>query len=106
MAAKIVKGDDAVISFTIRDSQKYPLDLTGKVIQVKSKVNGVLTTYESPDVIVVNAVHGKVQLKLNDTNTELLKAGSFDFDVYIDPDTTTTRIIRVIGKVPVEDRLR
>jgi hypothetical protein len=106
MASKIIKGEDSLISFTVRDSEKYPLDLTGKVIKVKSKINGVLTTFESPEVLIVNAVHGKVQLKLNDPITEQLKPGFFDFDVYIDPDTSMTRIVRVIGKIPVEDRQR
>lgn len=103
---KIVKGEDVVIPFTVRDADKYPVDLTGKTLEIKSKINGALVTFSSPNVIVINGPHGKAQLTMSDAVTETLKVGFFNFDIYIDPNTSSTRIIKMIEKVTVVDRER
>ena len=103
MTAKIIKGEDIVLDISVRTDSGDPFDLTGKTAVVKSKVGSTLTTF--PTVDIVNAVRGKITLGLSDTETETLKTGFFDFDLYL-TEGAETRIVQFRNAVSVVDRLR
>lgn len=110
MSAKIIKGEDVLLQCRVTDSNKNPYDLTGKTVTCKAKVAGTLTTFTT-EVEVVTPTHGIFTLKLSDTVTEQLTAGTeqkpsyFDFDAYINLGSDT-RIVKYRSQVPVEDRQR
>lgn len=111
MATKIIKGEDVLLEFTIRDSKLNPYDLTGKTVTIKSKIGEDLVVFEDPDVEVTVPILGKGTLKLSDVITETLKAGTekvpsyFNIDVYIEQGGDT-KIVKIEKQAIVEDRQR
>jgi hypothetical protein len=78
--------NDMVISFVYKD-------LTG----VKTKVD--------PAIEVMEAVYGKIVVNFTDEETEAMRTGNLDFDVYVDKGPERL-IWRFVGKVTVQDRVR
>lgn len=72
---------------------------------VYKDLQGVKTKTGLPTVEVLDAVYGKIMVHFNDVETEKLKIGVLDFDIYVE-DGADRLIWRFIGKVNVQDRVR
>jgi len=90
----IVHGEDKLITIrVISKSTEEPFDLTGATVSVKfAKTDGTtLTKSVGAGVTIVNAVAGKMEVLLSDTDTALLKAGeNQDFEAIVTVNTVTS----------------
>lgn len=100
----IVKGEDKEITVRLKVKDDGPLDLTNKVITVKYKdtANVVQTV---AGVLVGTAPQGRFKFSLTDAQTELLKIGNFEFDVYL-TEGSVENIYKSSGLVMVKDKIR
>lgn len=100
----IVKGEDKEITVRLKVKDDGPLDLTNKVITVKYKDNANVVQTLSAAVVGV-ATSGRFKFDLTDAQTELLKIGNFEFDVYL-TEGTKENIYKSSGLVIVKDKIR
>jgi hypothetical protein len=106
----IVKGSDPRIAITLQTSDRgmfSPYDITTKTISVKYKdsTNVLVTKNTAPSIEIIDAVYGKLSLNLTDTDTEALKIGKLNLDVYVE-EAGETLIWKLVGQINVIDRIR
>lgn len=72
----IIKGADATVTLVIRQTDGDPLDLADAseitVRMRKADKSALLKTMSSGAVTIVTAAHGRIQVELNETDTDSL----------------------------------
>ena len=106
----IVKGSDPRLVVVLQQKDNcgvMPLNITSTMVvsYVYKDLQGVKTKTGLPSVEVIDAAYGKILINLTDLETEKMKIGTLDFDIYVD-DGGDRLIWRFIGKVNVQDRVR
>jgi hypothetical protein len=104
----IIRGEDKTLTVRIvKNSDGEPYDLTGytTISALFKKQDGTTLTKTTPtDITIVgNAVLGKIQISLTDSETLLLKKGTMSFDVQIDSGTIR-RLVTYENKLIVQDK--
>lgn len=103
---KIIQGEDRLIKVTLFKDNCEPYDLTSATeitfMFPSADGNGIIKTLTASEVSIVNAVGGKIQTTLDDTDTNALrKAKNQDFKIKIDVGLET-RIVKFDDCLTVE----
>lgn len=105
----IVKGSDPRLVVTLQQKDNcgiMPLNITsGMVVSCVYKDLQGVKTKTGATVEVTDPVYGKLLIHFTDAETEKMKLGNLDFDIYVD-EGSERLIWRFIGKVQVQDRVR
>jgi len=98
---KIIKGEDKVLLFLHQLSDGRALDLTGKTVNFKLKINSVLTTIAAT---VTSAAAGEATLALTDAQTLLLASGVLNIDSYV-ADGADLTIVQFYNQIQVAEAI-
>jgi hypothetical protein len=89
----IEQGTSLSYSVTITDDNGSPVDLTNATVVSKMRKNYTSTSAQSFTISIIDYSTGKIQISLSPTETSLLKAGRYVYDLMYTLNTITNKVL-------------
>lgn len=104
----VVRGDDVAYPLAFytaytSEAVNTPLDITGRTYASSVVLAKGGTVVATPTVTVTDAATGKVTWSLTDSQTDLLTAGTYVWDLVENPGTSSERTL-IIGTLKMQGR--
>jgi hypothetical protein len=108
----LVQGEDRDVEILLLDeSDGLPVDLTG-VTEINATTKGtaanVSFTLTASEIIIVEAIHGKITIVMSDVKTALMAVGEQNLEVIVDwlaPTAGRRRIFQALKVFNVKKKL-